>query len=69
VSDLELKENGSLAVITHPYPYPSLAELWTSDMFGPRRLDNGNIEDSSLTLEGSTLSWKKDGVVHTAMLY
>jgi hypothetical protein len=43
VSDLELNENGSLAFIRHPYPYPSPAELWANDMFGRRRLDSGNM--------------------------
>jgi hypothetical protein len=71
VSDLELKQNGSVAVIGIIYPYsePPAYEVWAYDTLGWRRLDRGNISQESLGLDGSTLTWVKDGVVRSATLY
>jgi hypothetical protein len=71
IPDLELKENGSVAVIGRGYASPWNPvpwEVWAYDTQGPRRLDEGNIEPESLELVGSTLSWVKDGVTRSAVL-
>jgi hypothetical protein len=70
VSDPKLKGNGSVAWIE-----PSSGRLgiptsvWAADGIGMRRLDRGNIDATSLTLDGSTLTWRKDGVLRSATLY
>jgi hypothetical protein len=66
ITDLELKENGSVAWIE--FASESEREVWAYDTTGRRQLDRGNIPRQSLTLEGSTLSWMKDGVTYTATL-
>ena len=70
VSDLELKPNASVGVIALGDPYaPRLVpEVWAYDTLGARPLDRGNISRSSLELNGSTLSWLKDGFPHSAAL-
>ena len=75
VADLELKDNGSVAWISDPSFYPSPSEpsgrtVWADDLAGHKRLlDSGNISKPSLTLNGSTLTWRKDGVLRSATLY
>ena len=67
--DLELKENGSFGLIGRSnYPEGRPWEVWAYDSQGLRRLDEGNIDTMSLTLKGSTLTWVKDGVQHSAEL-
>jgi hypothetical protein len=68
ITDLELKDNGSVAVIAYSYPPDRAREVWAYDTLGARRLDRGDISPRSLVLEGSTLSWVKDGVVRSATL-
>jgi hypothetical protein len=70
VTDLELKDNGSIAWISRPAPYstetaPSVSAY---DSLGLRQLDVGDIELHSLELDGSTLSWTKEGVLQSATL-
>jgi hypothetical protein len=45
------------------FPEP-VSVCWNST----RLLDSGNIDPTSLTLEGGTLSWMKDGALRTAPL-
>ncbi len=70
VTDLELNENGSIAWIATAPPYSSerAPSVSAYDSLGQRRLDTGNIALQSLTLDGSTLSWEKDGVARSATL-
>jgi hypothetical protein len=62
---LVLKGDGSVAWIVGPFVGPP--EVWAADALGVRRLDSGNV--SLLALNGSTVTWVKDGVVHSATLY
>ena len=72
VTDLELRENGSVAVIAvlsrSDQFAPGQLQVWAFDAHGPRRLDEGNIDATSLELSGSTLTWIKDGVQVSAVL-
>lgn len=70
VTNLELSDNGSIAWIAYPAPYSSETTPTVSayDSLGRRRLDSGNIALESLTLDGSTLSWVKDGAIQSAPL-
>jgi hypothetical protein len=65
--DLELKSNGSVAFIGGLLREPNYVEA--ADSHGVRQLDSGNISATSLTLNGSTLTWRKDGGVRSATLY
>jgi hypothetical protein len=67
ISDLELKENGSVAVIGSPLSGGGF-EVWGYDSLGVRLLDSGNVSKESLELAGSTLSWVKDGAPRSAEL-
>jgi hypothetical protein len=72
VTDLELKPNASVGVIAYGDPYaPRLVpEVWAYDAMGSsRKLDRGNISRRSLVLNGSTLTWVKDGVVRSGTLH
>ena len=70
VVDLELKANGSHAWIeTGPPVVGQFPAVWAVDGFGQRRLDSGNVSLKSLILSGSTLTLRKDGVMHSATLY
>jgi hypothetical protein len=71
VTDLALKATGAAAWIADPpgyclYRFPR--SVWADDALGYRQLDGGDIEPRSLELNGSALSWLKDGVVQTAAL-
>ena len=70
VTDLELKDNGSIAWIGVPTQYSSVTvpSVWAYDGLGWRQLDSGNIARDSLTLSGSTLTWVRDGVARSATL-
>jgi hypothetical protein len=70
VTDLELKENASVAWIARAAPYSPTMEpsVWAYDTAGPRQLATGAISLSSLELSGSTLTWVKDGAVSSAAL-
>jgi hypothetical protein len=70
IDDLELKPNGSVAVIGFgdPYSPDPVHVVWAYDTLGWRVLDRGNISERSLRLSGSTLTWVKDGVVRSATL-
>jgi hypothetical protein len=75
VSDLALKETGAVAWIAQPKggdgvsPPGAQTTLWASDRQGFRVLDSGDgIGAHSLELEGSTLSWVKDGAPRTGTL-
>jgi hypothetical protein len=69
LSNLRLKGNGSVAWIENPGYEGSPSKVWAADTHVLRQLDSGNISDNSLTLSGSTLTWRKDGVVRSATLY
>ena len=67
--DLELNSRGSVAWIDQGSPLDATdTSLWASDNLGKRQLDNGNISDQ-LTLTDSTLTWRKDGLEHSTVLY
>jgi hypothetical protein len=70
VADLELKENASVAWIAGPAPYSNEVgpSVWAYDGAGKRRLDTGDISPTSLELDGSTLTWVKEGVLRSATL-
>lgn len=70
VTDLELKDNASVAWIARPAPYSNEVgpSVWASDSAGTRRLDTGDISLTSLELDGSTLTWDNDGVPRSATL-
>jgi hypothetical protein len=67
VTDLELKDNGSVAWIAISALAP-VESVWADDAIGLRRLDSGKISKRSLTLSGSTLTWTKDGMMRSATL-
>jgi hypothetical protein len=65
-SDVELKDNGSVAWIAGS---GSPWEVGVIDAAGERVLDRGRrIQSDSLTLTGSTLTWRKGDQTHSAML-
>jgi hypothetical protein len=70
VTDLELRDTGSVAWIADVPPYfPDVGRgVWAYDRGGYRRLDGGNISLGSLTLSGATLTWVKDGMTRSATL-
>lgn len=71
VSDLELKDNGSVAWIADSPPFSPapVRSVWASDGLGTRRLDEGpDIALGSLRLTGSALSWVNGGVSRSATL-
>jgi hypothetical protein len=71
-TDIELKENGSVAWIVGRSewfkPGSLTHELWVSDSQGLRRLDAGALEPKSLALSGSSLSWRHGSQTLTATL-
>jgi hypothetical protein len=61
-TDLELKANASVAWMVE-------GAVLAHDSSGERRLDSGDgIDSTSLELEGSRLTWIKNGVVRSAIL-
>ena len=70
MTDLELKDNASVAWIARAAPYASdrNPSPWAYDNAGKRRLDTGAIELTSLELSGSTLTWVKEGLPRSATL-
>jgi hypothetical protein len=70
VTDLELKPNGSLAWLVQLSGYTTRkVEVVAVDASGRRLLESGpDVEPESLTLDGSTLSWRTGGVTHSATL-
>jgi hypothetical protein len=70
VTDMVLRESGSVAWIARPAQYFGLREpaVWADDGQVSRLLDSGNIELESLELNGSTLTWVKDGASQSATL-
>jgi hypothetical protein len=70
VTDLELKPNGSLAWMVQLSGYATRTiEVVAVDASGRRLLESGpDVEPESLTLDGSTLSWRTGGVTHSATL-
>jgi hypothetical protein len=75
VTDVELKENASVAWIMFGTEYPApenptpVTEVWALDSQGRRKLDAGfSIDRDSLTLSGSTITWIDGGNVETAEL-
>jgi hypothetical protein len=66
-TDLELRDNGSVAWITRVDPRTRVVAAF--DAAGKRVLDRGpRINPASLMLDGSTLTWIKDGVRRSATL-
>lgn len=62
VTDLELKENGSVA-------WMGSSTVWASDSLGTRLLDEGpDLVHGSLELNGSALSWVNGAVSRSATL-
>jgi hypothetical protein len=71
VSDLELKDNASVACITAATSGPDRhpAQVVVRDSAGRRVVASSPLIDTkSLTLEGSTISWLEAGVQHSATL-
>lgn len=69
VSDLELKANSSLAWISQARNTGARPEVWGLDALGQRMLDSGaDIDSGSLSLSGSTLTWRRGGAVRSATL-
>lgn len=71
LTDLELKDNGSVAWIASSPPFsPTPARsVWASDSLGTRRLATGpDIALKSLALNGSVLSWVNAGLSSSATL-
>src|SRR3954454_539044 len=70
VTDLVLKANRSLAwIVDIGSSVGSDRQVVAVDSAGRRTLDTGgNIDPKSLTLNGSTVSWTKGGVAHSASL-
>ena len=68
-SDIELKDNGSVAWIVSEQQPEGSRHVGVLDTAGQRLLDSGTgIEPDSLTLTGSTLSWLRNGEVRSATL-
>ena len=70
VTDLALRDTGSVAWIARPSQYSSETQpaVWADDGVVSRRLDSGNVDLASLELNGSTLTWVRDGVTMSATL-
>ena len=76
VSDLELRYTGGLAWIVERRSFAQAPgspvityEVHKVDRSGRQRLDAGSdIDPSSLTLSGATISWRRGGVTRTAIL-
>lgn len=71
VTDLELKDNGSVAWIANSPPFSPTPtrSVWASNSLGTRRLDTGpDIALESLALNGSALSWVNAGLISSATL-
>jgi hypothetical protein len=70
VTDIVLRENGSVAWIARPSQYFGLREpaVRADDGQASRLLDTGNIELDSLELNGSTLTWTRDAAPQSATL-
>jgi hypothetical protein len=70
VPDLVVKDNGSVAWIeSADYSANPPPQVRKVDRLGNVVLDSGpDIDPLSLTLRGSTLRWKKGGVIQTATL-
>ena len=70
VSDLVLKENGSLAWTVARYAFGGAFiafEVWALDSQGARLLDSGpDLNLESLDLDGSTLTWINGSTTRTA---
>lgn len=65
-SDVELKDNGSVAWIAGVDKYHEVGAL---DINGQRLLDSGNrIQPDSLMIDGSTLTWRKGDQLRVATL-
>jgi len=65
-ADVELKDNGSVAWIA---AFEDSREVGAFDAAGQRVLDRGSrIQANSLSLSGSTLTWRKGGQTHSAIL-
>jgi hypothetical protein len=70
VTDVELRETGSVAWIARPSQYFGLRvpAVWADDGQASRLLDSGDIGLDSLELSGSTLTWTRDGAPQSATL-
>jgi hypothetical protein len=76
VTDLELRYTGGLAWIVERRSFaqdpgsPTVTyEVHKVDRGGRQRLDAGaDIDPTSLTLSGATISWRRGGVTRTAVL-
>jgi hypothetical protein len=67
-ADVELKDNGSVAwILAGPVGWPR--EVGALDTNGQRLLDSGTrIDPASLTLDGTTVSWREGDQMHSAAL-
>jgi hypothetical protein len=67
-TDVELKGNGSVAwILAGPVGWPR--EVGALDTNGQRLLDSGaRIDPASLTLDGTTVRWRKGDQMHSAAL-
>jgi hypothetical protein len=70
VTDVALRETGSVAWIARPSQYFGLRvpAVWADDGRASRLLDSGNVGLDSLELSGSTLTWTRDGAPQSATL-
>ncbi len=72
VTDLVLKPNGSVAWIVDRLAFmgsPHTIDVVAVDSTGRRLLDSGlAVDPTSLTLTGSTLTWRKGGATKSATL-
>jgi len=72
VTSLVLKANGSVAWIVDRLAFmglPHSIDVVAVDSTGRRVLDSGlDVDPTSLALTGSTLTWRKGGIVRSAML-
>lgn len=74
ILDLELKQTGAVGWIATAQrdrndPSTAVTEVWAADRAGQRMLDSGpGIDGTSLTLSGSTLSWRNGSVRRSATI-
>jgi hypothetical protein len=70
VTDIELRSTGSVAWIAQPRQYGNETQpsVWADDGVTTRRLDMGNVALDSLELNGTTLTWTRDGARQSATL-